>query len=81
MKDRALQKPKYLKLRHEKVVSLSKYVLQLLDKRFPKDKEIVNTKASNKTKKMTKKATENKKKYKIRLDRAEHIYQPLVTPP
>ena len=36
---------------NEKVVSLSKYVIQLLDTRFPKDKDVVNTKASKKTRK------------------------------
>ena len=36
---------------NKNVVSLSKYVLQLLDTRFPKDKEVANTKASKKTKK------------------------------
>ena len=45
------------------VVSLAKYVLQLLDTRFPKDKEAANTKASKKT-----------RKQKTRRDRAENIY-------
>ena len=35
----------------ENVVTLSKYVLQLLDTRFPKDKDVANTEASTKTKK------------------------------
>ena len=55
---------------NENVVSLSKYVLQLLDTRFPKDKEVANTKASKKT-----------KKQKTRRDRAENLYQPLATQP
>ena len=54
----------------ENVVNLSKYVLQLLDTRFPKDKDLVNTKASKK-----------KRKQKTRRDRAENIHQPLATQP
>ena len=34
-----------------KKISLSKYVIQLLDTRFPNDKDVVNTKASKKTRK------------------------------
>ena len=36
---------------NENVVPLSKYVRQLLDTRFPKDKDVANTKASTKTRK------------------------------
>ena len=55
---------------NENVVSLSKYVLQLLDTRFPKDTDVANTKASKKT-----------RKQKTRRDRAENINQPLATQP
>ena len=52
------------------VVTLSKYVLQLLDTRFPKDKDLANTKASKK-----------KRKQKTRRDSAENIHHPLATQP
>ena len=55
---------------NENVVTLSKYVLQLLDTRFPKDKDVANTKASK-----------NKRKQKTRRDIAENIHQPLATQP
>ena len=55
---------------HENVVTLSKYVLMLLDTRFPKDKDVANTKASKKT-----------RNQKTRRDRAENIHQPLATQP
>ena len=48
---------------NENMFSLSKYVLQLLYTRLPKDKDVVHTKALKKTKKTTQtKDTENKQK-------------------